>query len=135
MTDEVAAEIVARCRKGSYLKQAALSVDVDITTLNRWLRDGKLKPNSRYGRFARDVRRAQNRAEVHLATYWYEQAIIDPDQAARYLSVRWRKRWNPTQKMELTGKDNAPLVPHDQAVASLVAKLERLEAAVKDGKK
>lgn len=100
-----AEKIIQALRAGAYLKTAAVFAGITPSTLRLWMAYGKAKPGSPYGTFRRSVHGAQATAEIQIGAVAFKGATSDPEYALRYLSVRWRKRWNPRQAVEVTGKN------------------------------
>ena len=53
--------------------------------------------------------------------------------AMDYMRIRWSKRWDPSRKVELTGKGGKDLIPPTDPNV-LLEKLRRIEAGAKGGK-
>ncbi len=127
--DEVAAEkIIQAVRAGAYRKVAAVWAGIGERTLRDWLRLGKEMPTSPYGVFRRKVLEAETAAEITVGTVAYKAAASDPEYALAYMRVRWRKRWDPAHKVEVTGKDGRDLIPPVDP-SSLLDKLRKMELA------
>jgi hypothetical protein len=124
--DDIAAEkIIAAVRAGAYRKVAAVFAGVTERTLREWMAAGKADPKSKHGIFRRKLLEASATAEIQVGTVAYRAASSDPDYALRYMSVRWRKRWN--SRIEVVGKDGAELVPQTDP-SSLYEKLKKIES-------
>lgn len=133
--DSVAAEkIIEAVRAGAYRKVAAVFAGISERTLREWLVLGQSNPQSAHGVFRRRLREAAATAEITVSKVAYEAAARDPFYAMRYLSVRWRKRWDPAHKVELTGKDGKDLIPQSDPT-TLLEKLRKMEALGKPPEK
>jgi hypothetical protein len=109
LTDETAEKIVKAVRSGAYLKTAARFAGVSASVLRLWMQKGREKPSSVFGKFRQRVTEAETNAEIAAGSVAFRGALSDPDYALRFLSVRWRKRWNPKQQLELSGSKKNPL--------------------------
>lgn len=126
--DEVAAaKVIQALRSGAYRKVAAVWAGVSPSTLRLWMAEGKAKPRTPYGSFRRKVLEAETAAEISVGAVAFKAASSDPAYALAYMRVRWRKRWNPADKVELTGKDGKDLVPQTDP-GTLLEKLRKMEA-------
>lgn len=125
--DEVAAEkIIQAVRAGAYRKVAAQWAGISQSTFRAWMTAGRDKPTSPHGTFRRKVIEAETAAEITVGTVAYQAAARDPDYALAYMRVRWRKRWDPAQKVELTGKGGKDLMPAADPI-DLLDKLRKME--------
>lgn len=123
----VAEKIIEAVRAGAYRKVAAVFAGITERTLYEWLAAGKKKPASKFGVFRSKLREAAATAEIHIGSVAFKAAANDPSYALKYMGVRWRTRWNPTSKVELTGKDGQALIPQSDP-ATLLEKLKKMEA-------
>lgn len=128
LDDEVAEKIVNALRSGAYRKVAAVWAGISARTLREWMVEGKEKPSSAYGVFRRKVLAAETAAEIQVGSTAFMAAANDPAYALAYMRVRWRKRWSPAEKVELTGKGGAALIPPVDPM-SLLDKLRKMELA------
>lgn len=102
---EVGERIVTALKSGAFREVAAQWAGVSPRTMVRWMKEGKERPNSALGEFRRQVLEAETQAEIRVGLVAFQAAQKDPAYALKYLSVRWRGRWNPRHQVELTGKD------------------------------
>lgn len=127
LDEEVAKKILFALRTGAYRKVAAAWAGISASTLREWMTQGKRRPNGPFGSFRRSVIDAETSAEILVGRTAFDAAKKDPDYALRYMSIRWRKRWNPSHKVEVTGKGGRDLVPRVDEDA-LLKKLMAMEA-------
>ena len=126
--DDLAAEkIVQAVRSGAYRKVAAVWAGVSASTLRLWMTGGKAKPRSPLGVFRRKVLEAETAAEIAVGAVAFRAASTDPAYALAFMRVRWRKRWDPAHKLELTGKGGKDLIPQTDP-STLLEKLRKMEA-------
>lgn len=125
---DAADKIITALRSGAFRKVAAAWAGVSSSTLRAWLVEGRAKPNSAYGIFRRKVQEAEHAAEIMVGAVAFKAASSDPAYALPYMRVRWRKRWSPAEKLEVTGKNGAALIPPVDPM-SLLDKLRKMELA------
>lgn len=134
--EDVAQKILAAVELGAYRKTAAKNAGVPYRTLVQWLTDAKKRPRSELGRFRAALDEAESKAEMRLTSVAYAAAVRDPDYALRFLSVRWRKRWNPRQRVELSGDPKRPLFAPPVNLSGVsdeeLAKLEEIAKRVRE---
>lgn len=125
--DTAAAEkIIQALRSGAFREVAAAWAGISSRTFREWMTVGKENPTSSHGNFRRRVIEAETAAEIAVGTVAFEAASSDPDYALKYAAVRWRSRWNPAQKVEVSGPKGGPVQVSSE---DLLAKLMKLEGA------
>jgi hypothetical protein len=104
---EIADRFIRAIRKGAFRSVAAVWAGIGVRTFREWMVRGKEEPE--FADFRRMVMEAERAAEIEVGETAFAAAAADPEYALAYMRVRWRKRWDPAKKLELTGKDGAPL--------------------------
>lgn len=122
LTDELQAEFCRLIAQGIYVRQACDVIGITEQTIYNWMARGsaeilRLENNPRskpltkeapFVKFFREVKKAENMAEVRAVMQW-QQAIKDGDwRAAKdFLARRFPDRWS--QRLEITGAEGAPV--------------------------
>lgn len=122
LTEEVQTEFTRLIAQGIFVRQACEFIGISEQTIYNWMARGsseilRLENNPRskpiakeapYVEFFRQVKKAENTAEVRSVTQW-QQAIKDGDwRAAKdFLARRYPDRWSP--RIEITGAEGAPV--------------------------
>lgn len=122
LTEEVQNEFTRLIAQGIFVRQACEFIGVSEQTIYNWMARGsaeilrlennpRSKPLSKeapFVEFFRQVKKAENTAEVRSVTQW-QQAIKDGDwRAAKdFLARRYPDRWSP--RIEITGAEGAPV--------------------------
>ena len=111
LDDANMAKFLSALRAGAPRKVAAEWADFSPRALRVWVARGREEPRSIYGKLRRSIVEAERAGEVALAGFIFRGAANDPKHAAWLLThhPEFRKRWAATQKVEMTGKDGAPL--------------------------
>lgn len=107
---EVASRIIDAMKRGAWKKTAALWAGIDYGTLRRWLRKGKLDPDSDLGRFRQQLLEAETLCEIKAGQVALAGAMKDPKIAIDWLRVRHRSRWRTQDKVQLAGDPKHPLM-------------------------
>ena len=122
LTEEVQSEFTRLIAQGIFVRQACEFIGVSEQTIYNWMARGsaevlRLENNPRskplakeapFVEFFRQVKKAENTAEVRSVTQW-QNAIRDGDwRAAKdFLARRFPDRWSP--RIEITGAEGAPV--------------------------
>ena len=122
LTKEVQSEFTRLIAQGIFVRQACEFIGVSEQTIYNWMARGsaevlRLENNPRskplakeapFVEFFRQVKKAENTAEVRSVTQW-QNAIRDGDwRAAKdFLARRFPDRWSP--RIEITGAEGAPV--------------------------
>ncbi len=122
LTEEVQNEFTRLIAQGIFVRQACEFIGVSEQTIYNWMARGsaevlRLENNPRskplakeapFVEFFRQVKKAENTAEVRSVTQW-QNAIRDGDwRAAKdFLARRFPDRWSP--RIEITGAEGAPV--------------------------
>lgn len=126
LTPEVMDSVKKALQLGSFRKTAALWAGISYTSFREWMAFGKERPRSEYGKFRRMVIKTETEAEIRVGGVLLKAATESPKYARDWLELRYRKRWNPTHKLELTGKGGTALIPPVDPM-SLLEKLKKME--------
>ena len=131
LTPEVQAKIVTGLQGGNFRKVASALAGVSYQTFAEWLRKGREQRRGKYRTFFDLVTRTEAEAEaLHVANILVA-ARKDVKHSKFFLTHGPpAKRWAPNkpQKMELTGKDGAPIAVKIDARDELERKLDQLAA-------
>lgn len=127
LDQKAAAKIISALREGAWRKTASTWAGVSPRTMREWMVAGKKDPSSPFGIFRRNVLEAETAAEIDVGAIAFRAAANNADYALDYMRVRWRKRWDPARKLELTGKNGKDLIPQSDP-ATLLEKLRKMEA-------
>lgn len=139
LTPELHAAFIKAIRKGNYITTVCKSLGISRFTYYGWMRKGEpedvtdadgnvigtVYPDTRYGRFHRDMDNAQAGAEINAVEAMTSHFEDDWRAAAEFLARKFPERWNPKVAVELTGKDGGP-VEIDSKREALFAKLDSL---------
>jgi hypothetical protein len=129
LTDEVQETIVSNLSSCAHRSIAAGCAGIGTRTLVTWMRNGKERPKSRFGKFRRAILEAEKRAEMRLAALIVRAAANDPKQAQWMLSHRFPKRWAEKTRLELERTPPRIQVTVEEARAELEARVLRVIAA------
>jgi hypothetical protein len=115
--DQAIADTILRAlAAGAWKKAACAFAGIDYCTFKRWMLRGRKHP-SKYPEladFARRVEAAINGCEIQAGRVAYKGALSDPKLAIEWLKVRHRRRWNPKQRVEVSGSAKHPVhLKHD----------------------
>lgn len=131
LTPEVQAKIVAGLVGGNFRKVAAQLAGVSYQTFAEWLRKGREQRRGKYRAFWQVVTEEEAKVEaLHVANILVA-ARKDPKHSKFFLTHGPpSKRWAPNkpQKLELSGKDGAPIAVKVDARDELTRKLDQLAA-------
>ena len=124
----VVERIYASLAAGNFRCTAAAEAGVSEDSIDDWVKRGEGdKPVEPYATFATSVRAI--RAQVEAARLRRVEASEDWRAAAWLLERHNRAKYGDSKHLELTGKDGAPLITHDD----LLGRLARLAAAPEAG--
>ncbi len=110
LDEERAETIVLYLRTGAFIETAASAAGISKQTLYSWLRAGRKKgADKKLRKFWRDTREAMAMSEVQAINQIAQAAQDGQWQAAAWhLERKYPDRWG-RQRLEVTGKDGAPL--------------------------
>ena len=131
LTPERHSRMVNAIKIGAYNYVAAAAAGIDEKTYANWMERGESDwehgKRTVFAAFFRDIKDAEGQAEIaHLAhivkagsQHWQARAWI--------LERKWPNRWGRRERIELTGKNGAPLVktPTTQERRQEVARILR----------
>jgi hypothetical protein len=109
LTKEVFESVEKALKLGAFRKTAALWSGISYSTFLEWMRFGKERPESEYGKFRSMVIRTETDTEVFVGGTVLAASRHNPKLALDWLRVRHRKRWNERQQVELSGPKGGPI--------------------------
>jgi transposase len=116
LTPKVVARIEELLVAGCSMREVATVVDLDYSTVKKWLKRGREAKSGEYFAFFTRVSRARERCTASLTEFIQKAAPGDWRAAAWMLERRAPKRWSKTQSVELSGKGGRPIeVQSDEA--------------------
>lgn len=112
MTPAIIDKICQLLAMGNYRLVSAKVAGIGQSTLEKWIGQGKLKPNSKYGEFRRRILEAEAMAEVrHVGTIAKASSNGDPKAAQWWLTHKQPERWAKTEVAQTKAiSSNAPLI-------------------------
>jgi transposase len=121
LNEDVQGELTRLIGAGVFMNQACEYVGISVAAVYNWMARGssealrleqnpKAKPIAKeepYLNFFREMKKAENFAEIRAVTNW-QKAIPDDWRAAKdFLARRYPDRWSP--RLELTGADGGAI--------------------------
>ena len=127
LTPKVQAEIVGLVRAGNFQAHAAAKAGVHRNTVNNWVKQGELEPDSIYGEFLAELRDAE--AEFITASL----AAIAGDPKGHkglmwMLERRFPQYFSARVKNEVSGPDGGPVSVAHVDPDALAARIRALSA-------
>ena len=96
---ERAAKIIELVRKGNFKNTAARAAGVNISTLNRWIADGKAGEGKKLRAFCAALEEADAQAEIDGVAKWVKHQDNSPEAIKEYLRRRF-PHWNVPDKQQ-----------------------------------
>ncbi len=93
LTEELITAICDRIRLGAYRETAAVACQVPISTFWDWLRKGKERPGTIYGRFVESVQEAEKATEIMAVEKVFLAGLQDVDHFKWWLERKFPQRW------------------------------------------
>lgn len=121
LTPKVERAICEAVRAGNFPSAAARSSGVAPRTFFKWMRRGLDEPESIYGQFRREVKKAEQDSEVALIHEWRQHTSKNWMACAALLERRFPKRWSRPQQVQVQAS-----VKITDARDEIIAKLARL---------
>jgi transposase len=133
--DKVANAILKDLRNGLHRAVAARRQAIGPRTVADWMAKGRSDAeqglDTPLARFRNEVIKAEADAEEQVVACVRGHATTDPEIGLKFLSVRWRKRWNLKHQIEIEGGKRPLRIEHALDLSKLTAQqLEQLEAIV-----
>jgi hypothetical protein len=107
--DKLANEILKLLRRSVSRRTACFKVGIGLTTFNEWMAKGRAEPESVFGGFRIEVRKAEADAETSVVSCVQDSAQKDPWVGMAWLKLRHPERFSPKSKLELSGHPKRPV--------------------------
>lgn len=128
LTKELLNALVVYIKSGASMKTAADICDISVSSIHNWMKKGEEDPDSIYGVFYREMKKADGEAILRNELIIQQGAKTDPKWSAWWLSKRASDRYGNKDKvqMEITGPGGLPL-PSAEREKILVISTEELK--------
>jgi hypothetical protein len=128
LTKELLSAMVSYIKAGASMKTVANICDIHVGTINKWMKLGEEDPDSIYGVFNREIKKADGEFMLRNELIIQQGAKTDPKWAAWSLSKRAPDLYGNKDKvqMEITGPGGMPL-PAAEREKVLVISTEELK--------
>lgn len=101
LTPELQEKYCNYIRQGNFKYVAAKLVRVSPETINKWLKDGRENPDSKWGVFLRAVEEAEAQNEAEIVAQWQRHTPDDWRACKDFLEKRYQQRWKHQESIQV----------------------------------